>query len=36
MEKYKAVIIEIIEKMQQEKQIKQIYNLVLYLYIHEN
>lgn len=36
MEKYKAAIIEMIEKMQQEKQLKWIYSLVLQLYIHEN
>lgn len=32
---YKRIIIEMVKKMQQEKQLKMIYSLVLYLYIHE-
>ena len=36
MEKYRRAIIEIVGKMHDERSLKRIYSLVMYLYIHEN
>lgn len=36
MEKYRKAIIEMVGKMNDERALKRIYSLVMYLYIHES
>lgn len=36
MEKYRKAIMDMVKKLHDEKSLKRIYNLVMYIYIHES